>query len=681
MKKAIRRLNGKEQWRRADEGDYRPMARGQKWLSRYAMIASLTLCIAGGRDPVLDFSAALIGIVLGFVLRKSPSESARWALGIAITVAAIGTVVSPGVAPWLLTATLGLWMSTVSSDLVRASSAARSIAPTLVGVGYTLTNTEALWVTAVCTSAIAAALWAAAWSSEVDPNLNKGRRSAGRLLAISALAVPLGLAMFVLFPRVPLGFNEQSGSDGRATTGLSSTMTPGSMSELVQSDRQMFQASFHVETLDRTQMYWRAMVLDQFDGTTWTVAPGPAVSGAPGVADPSVRSGRALGYTVKLPGSMGKMVPLLDLSSSRGVTLRSGVALDITLLPAINGVFQNFQFEGSATAVTAIAFPDQTKKAWSAPGPQDIELPARGNPRVRALAKQWAVEADGQPEGIVSKFQKMILEGPFRYTLRPPKWGSDGMDQFLFKAQSGFCEHYASTFVFMMRAAGIPARVVIGFQGGDVEGRNVQILARDAHAWAEIWKTDKGWERVDPTGFIDPSRVEDGTRQTLSRGFGSWSRLKGWAQDVNTNWNQRIVEYNQEQQQNLWKELKERPLASAFKLFLAIAGAKALRWAWLRALSEWRWRRMTPAQRLLSSFGTVLARLRKDGLLVTSQATATEVSACVKHWPHGRAKKKLMLQRWLIRYEQARYGRPEAAEVLAVANWIKSWRGLRSFRG
>jgi hypothetical protein len=190
----------------------------------------------------------------------------------------------------------------------------------------------------------------------------------------------------------------------------------------------------------------------------------------------------------------------------------------------------------------------------------DLQLPKNKNPKALALGESWKNQS---PEDIVNTALKMYREEPFVYTLNPPPLGESAMDDFLFTTRRGFCEHYSSSFVYLMRAAGVPARVVTGYLGGEINPNDNYMIVRqsDAHAWAEVWLQNRGWVRVDPTGAVSPDRIELGVAESvndsealplLSRhDYPLLRKLYLHWDAVNNGWNQWVLGYNQERQLQL----------------------------------------------------------------------------------------------------------------------------------
>lgn len=374
---------------------------------------------------------------------------------------------------------------------------------------------------------------------------------AGRLLL---QALPLALLIFLLFPRLqgPLwGLPQQT--SGR--TGLSDQMAPGDISHLIQSDELAFRAEFSGAQPTPQQLYWRGPVLWDYDGRTWrTNLPLPLSSvEATGV-------GPALRYSVTLEPHRQRWLLLLGLPARLPVLPGNPTHLGLDLQWQTRDPIQHrLRYEVEAypeyrlEAEGYAAMPQLRARA--------LALPPEGNPQARELAQDWArqvVLSSRQDAAIVEQALNLFRQEAFFYTLNPPRLGESAVDDFLFTTRRGFCEHYASSFVFLMRAAGVPARVVTGYQGGELNpmGHYLIVRGRDAHAWAEVWLTGRGWVRIDPTAAVAPARVERGVSAALPAGErvgglveGPWLlplRL-GWDL-VNNHWNQWVLGYNQDRQ-------------------------------------------------------------------------------------------------------------------------------------
>ncbi|MEO8839024.1 MAG: transglutaminase domain-containing protein, partial [Herbaspirillum sp.] len=209
---------------------------------------------------------------------------------------------------------------------------------------------------------------------------------------------------------------------------------------------------------------------------------------------------------------------------------------------------------------------NQELQSWLQLPPTD-----NANPRTRQFARQLQREF-ATDTARVNAVLRYFRQQPFRYTLNPPLLGSSGVDEFLFSTRAGFCEHYAGAFVLLMREMDIPARVVTGYQGGEMNPVDGFLTVRqsDAHAWAEVWLDGRGWTRVDPTAAVAPERIERNLASTQPRPFitsllnleggpsawnAQWKRLRMNWDAVGNAWNQWVLNYTGETQQNLLKSL------------------------------------------------------------------------------------------------------------------------------
>lgn len=336
-----------------------------------------------------------------------------------------------------------------------------------------------------------------------DPERKLGTslRSVARLLLP---ALPMAAVLFLLFPRIsgPLwGFGSLK---HQGVTGLSTSMSPGDLSQLAQSDEIAFHVKFDGVAPPRSELYWRALVLHEYDGKTWSSGNLPWR----GEAD-AVTEGAPIHYQVTLEPNNLSVLYTLDLPTKLP---------DDTYLSASYETFTH----GSVTERKLYDATSYARARYGTAMPlwmlrRDLVLPKDDDPRARALAQKWRSAAK-TPEEVVQYALTMFHDQPFHYTLQPGVLtGADRIDQFLFDSRRGFCEHYAGAFVYLMRAAGIPAHVVIGYQGGTQNPLDDYYVVRqqEAHAWAEVWMAGRGWLRVDPTGAVDPARVEEGLADSL----------------------------------------------------------------------------------------------------------------------------------------------------------------------
>lgn len=374
-------------------------------------------------------------------------------------------------------------------------------------------------------------------------------RVAGGVVArMLAFALPVALVLFLLFPRVPGPFWALPSRGAEAMTGLSDEMSPGMISRLIQSDAVAFRANFAGPLPPPSQRYWRGPVLERFDGWTWSdLERLPRLSQPIELAGPSYRyritiepHGRAWLLALDFPGAWSDDEAFLthefQLVSRR--PLENVTALEIESWPG-------------ALIETELA-PFVRFRS--------LRLPEGRNPRAVALGASFRAAADSDA-AVVEALLAHFRNEPFVYTLEPPALGSTHpVDEFLFRTRRGFCEHYASAFTVMARAAGLPARIVTGYLGGELNPLSGRLVVRqsDAHAWAEVWLAGQGWTRVDPTGAIAPERIELGLSEALPDGermpglalrhlYGLRGLSQGW-DALNSLWTDWVLGYGPERQ-------------------------------------------------------------------------------------------------------------------------------------
>jgi transglutaminase-like putative cysteine protease len=371
-----------------------------------------------------------------------------------------------------------------------------------------------------------------------------------RLSAVMlAQATPVMLVLFVLFPRVqgPIWGLPRDAFAG--ITGLSDSMSPGTLSRLSLSDAVAFRVQFRGQMPKPNQLYWRGPVLWYFDGMSWHM--GMTFETAPASYAP-VGSGGAYSYTVTLEPHDKRWLFALDLPAK--LAPESRFTTDFQML-SNRPVRSRIRYEMTSHTSYRLGYeglsPYERRRA--------LQLPEGYNWRSRALALNMRNAARDE-EDMVNQVLAMFRTQPFFYTLTPPLLGDQPVDDFLFNTRSGFCEHYASAFAFLMRAAGIPTRVVTGYQGGEINPIGDYMIVRqsEAHAWAEVWIEGRGWVRVDPTAAVSPLRVESGIAAAVPatdglplalRSNSEWLRQLRFTWDSFANtWNQWVLGYNPERQ-------------------------------------------------------------------------------------------------------------------------------------
>jgi len=378
------------------------------------------------------------------------------------------------------------------------------------------------------------------------------RRSGTMLLQ----AAPFMLLLFVLFPRVqgPLWGLPRDAFSG--LTGLSDSMAPGSISNLSQSDAIAFRARF-AEPPPRDQLYWRGPVLNDFDGRTWRIE-----RRLPAQRLPYTPQGPAIDYEVTLEPHAKRWLFALELPGS--LPPDSMMTSDYQLLAKAPVTARQRYKTSSHTAMTVGI--DESERVLQ----RARTLPPNFNPRTRELAASWRQQHGSDDDAVLDAAKRFFLSQGLAYTLTPPLLGQHGIDEFLFETRQGFCEHYSGAFVFALRAAGLPARVVTGYQGGETNPFDGYFTVRqyDAHAWAEVWLKDRGWQRIDPTAISVPLRIEQNLAAAVPAGsnvpfmarldLALLRELRLRLDAVANNWNQWVIGYNPERQREFLDRLGMR---------------------------------------------------------------------------------------------------------------------------
>jgi protein-glutamine gamma-glutamyltransferase len=482
------------------------------------------------------------------------------------------------------------------------------------------------------------------------PGWRRCLRYSGRLLG---QALPLAAALWLLFPRFagPLWHIPDYGRV--ASSGLSDSMSPGDIDQLAMSDEVAFRVHFAGATPPPQERYWRGPVLHDFDGHTW-MRSYSGQFGAPTFA----AQGPAYDYTVSLEPNQRRWLFALDWPS-RWSEADAGLSRDYTLM----------RREPVSRPIDVVAT-SHTHVRWTAPlsaamRAGDTRLPPDRNPRSVQLAQSLRREHPDDAE-YVRAVLAMFTQQPFYYTLTPPKSADDSVDAFLFDSKRGFCEHYASAFAMLMRAAGIPARVVTGYQGGTFNpfADYWMVLQSDAHAWDEVWIEGSGWLRVDPTSAIAPERVELAAGETLNAGAmaGGWRRRFPWLGDARLQldalkqiWRERILFFDQSSQKQLLESLNI-PEPDGQKLVLLLAAALTLVLCWL----TWTVRREVdhaPRDALNRAYSRLCEKLAAAGIPRRSHEGAEDYASRVARQRPDLSPRVTEL---CLQYSSLRYAAPPA---------------------
>ena len=486
------------------------------------------------------------------------------------------------------------------------------------------------------------------------PPLLLAARSAG---SMALLGAPIMLVLFLLFPRLaPLwGLPADAAS---ARSGLSATMQVGNIAQLALDDSIAMRIRFDAATPPSAALYFRGPVLSDFDGREWRPLRRQLPVPLRLTSELQV-AGTPVDYQVTLEPNQQPWLMLLDATPAApqvpGFTAHQNADLQwLTDRPVTKLLRYRAQ-----------SFPDfRHGPRQPVAGLQTyLALPPAFNPRTRQLGEQLRREARGDDAAaLLQTVLERLRNGGYRYTLEPGLFGQHSADEFWFDRKQGFCEHIAASFVILMRAAGVPARVVTGYQGGELNALDGFFVVRqsDAHAWAEVWMNGRGWVRVDPTAAVAPGRV--GTLQRLQaqrRAFanamlGRFSpdlllHLRAAWDAVNNSWNQWVLNYSQERQFDLlraigfsspaWEDLSY--LLIGIVVAASLAGA-----AWTRLERQ----RSDPWLRLLAR-----ARLHLQGSGLAFEANSPARSMAVQLTRQRKDAKAQAFCDWLLRMEAQRY--------------------------
>ncbi len=508
-----------------------------------------------------------------------------------------------------------------------------------------------------------------------DPGryLNTGRRL-GLSSALLLQAAPLMLVLFVLFPRVsgPLWGLPKDAHSG--LSGLDDEMSPGMISQLTLSDAVAFRAEFHGAVPEKAALYWRGPVLWFTDGVKWLPDEPRAAQRRARLAGPAFR------YTITLEPTDKNW--LYGLEHVEAPPARAQLSHDLQIFTR-SAVRERIRY--TLTSYTQYQLDANSAEELR----QALQLPPRYHPRTRALAQSWR-SSGMDAAAIVNQALRLFNEEEFYYTLQPPLLLNDSVDQFLFDARAGFCEHYAAAFVVLMRAAGVPARVVTGYQGGTMNpvGNYLIVRQRDAHAWAEVWLAGHGWVRVDPTAAVAPARIIEGIENALPESLidiplalqnsamarDLWRRLRDTLDAVNNRWNQWILAYDKQRQLLFLRHIGlGRPDWPGLLLYLSLTLALII-----AGLALWLFRPpATKTDEARALYERFCARLSKLGIIRHGHEGPLDFAGRASL---RRADLKLSIEKITRLYIRVRYGDQDQA-MPAFRQAVQRFRPARRMTG
>ena len=487
------------------------------------------------------------------------------------------------------------------------------------------------------------------------PPLAQAARTAGWMTLAGA---PIMLALFLLFPRLaPLWGTPGDAMAGRS--GLSNTMRVGTIAQLALDDSIAARIKFDGAAPAQRDMYFRGPVLAQFDGREWTALPPWSRS----ALQPNLRvQGAPVRYEVTLEASNRPWLLTLD-AAAKAPQVSAGIEVTGTsdLQWVANRPLNDLVRYRAESYTQFLSGPMQRNASLQA----YLALPNGSNPRTVALAAQMRRDpalAGANTPTFVRAVLERLRTGGYTYTLDPGIFGNDTADEFWFDRKEGFCEHIASSFVILMRALGVPARLVTGYQGGELNAvDNYWVLRNsDAHAWAEVWQEGNGWQRIDPTGAVAPGRV--GRLQRLAPEPGIFAGaisamaptfavdMRAAWEAINNGWNQWVLNYTQSSQLNLLKNIGfNAPSIEdlAYALLYLMIGTSLIGAGW----TLWERRSHDPWLRLLRQARN---RLHRAGLDLPEATPPRQMAlqARARFGPAGQA-----AHDWLLKLEAQRYAR------------------------
>ena len=566
----------------------------------------------------------------------------------------------------------GVTLAVVLMALKTLELRARRDAFVVFFLGFFLVLTHFLYSQSI---AVAAAMLVSVWgllTALVLAHMPVGQPSLARAAGLAArtalLGAPLMALLFVLFPRMgPLWGVPQ---DGVSSTGLSNSMRLGSVAEVASDDRVAMRVRFLDATPPAESLYFRGPVLTRFDGAEWRSSGPPVMPlGLSSRPPPAVAQSPAVRYEATLEPLKLATLPLLESTLEAPVVPGYRIAArgDLQWL-AERPIFERIRFEATAHLEVALGQPRFDPSGLG----DSLELPPGFNPRTLAWAR--ALRADAGPAATPAELAARVLQhiraGGYEYTLAPGTYGRDSVDEFWFDRKLGFCEHFAAAFVVSLRAMGVPARIVTGYQGADVppvDGYHV-VRQSAAHAWGEYWSggpTASGrWVRADPTAAVAPDRIARSSRLVAAPGIVAdaiarvdpqlLARLRAAWESVDNRWNQWVLNYARGQQLDLLKGLgfaspSWEDLGVVLVALLSAFALGGAAWAWLDRHRVDPWTRQ--GERIRRA-------LRRAGVAAAAHDAPRALAARVHDaWSAEAAAPLVQL---LAALEQQRYGRRAA---------------------
>ncbi|MBS0389702.1 MAG: DUF3488 domain-containing transglutaminase family protein [Proteobacteria bacterium] len=634
------------------------------------LLAVVACCIAPLAAHIPPWASAMAATLLawrGWLAATARPLPGRWVTAVLLALVVVLTLLSHGT---IVGRDAGVTLVAMLLALKMLELRARRDAMVVFFLGFFTLLANFFFSQSLPTAAVMLVALLGLLTALVNAHMPVGRpplilpmRQAARMLLLGA---PVMVLLFLLFPRMAPLWGMPADKPG-ARTGLSGQMRIGSMASLVQDGSVALRVRFDTpggEAPPPQELYFRGPVLTAFNGRDWyalSQPEGQALTSTPPSPAQLRVQGAPLRYELTLEPQQRPWLLTLDAA-------RAAPELPPGYLAQMS---PELQWSASRPITGVLRYHAESYLRF-AHGPQRrtpemrayVQLPPDLNPRTRALALQMLADpqlADSGAQALVDAALQRLARGGYQYTLEPGLYGEHTADEFWFERKQGFCEHIASAFVVLMRAMDIPARIVTGYQGGQMNAIDGYwtVHQSDAHAWTEVWLAGRGWVRVDPTGAVAPGRVGRLQRLQAPRGaFGNamaavvspklLQELNTLWEALNNGWNQWVLNYTQGRQLDLLRALgleapDWRDLVRLMGLLICAAAALGLAWA------LWQRRRQDPWQQLLQR---ARQRLARTGLALPPHLPPRAMAQAARARLGAAAEPAAQ---WLLRLEQARY--------------------------
>lgn len=628
-----------------------------------SMLVVLAVCLISSLGPAPTLCLSVIACWRVWQVMKEWRPAPRWAINISMIAGAVGWW---QVFPSKLTLEPAIGLLVVATGLKLLEAHNRRDAFVLIYSGFTLAASvflfdQSLWLSLWVFAAVFLGLVGLQESSRRGNNHRLIRTRFKLAAAVIITALPITFAWFIVFPRIAPLWAIPIMADS-AKMGMSDTLRPGDISKLGQDASLAFRVQFDGDPPPFQDWYWRGITLGRFDDGTWR----------------QHRYLRNRQYAVRIPASSSSR-QLPAYAVTQVASHRSWLYQLYPSTPSQSDVLrfrdETYRYERPITADLTLSYQLETAGFIGMPPSQaeldlDRSFPSDVNPQAGELMSRL-IDPDG-PWDTVNRVLAWYRSQPFSYTLEPPSIeGPDFVDQFLFDTQSGFCEHYAYSFVALMRLAGIPARIVGGYMGGELNPVNNSIVVRelDAHAWTEVWIDTQGWVRVDPTGVVAPERVQRGSIDSLEGTSGyllnsplsllrfrnsAWiNNLRLQLDALNYEWQTSIMNYRYEQQATFLKALLGE--ASSLRILTLLCLAVLITVSPLALWVMWRWLEpyRDPMKRQLRWLDQ---ELRKHGVVRRSGDTLRQACALIRFKDH---EEQARFENQICKFERLYYANDE----------------------